>query len=340
MSVDIINITAEYADMWNKFVLDNPHGNIFQTYEMGWVYEAVKRLKAIRLMAIDLSNHKIYGGLIGYISIEKGGILRYISSRAIIQGGPLFMEETMDSDIIGSLLQSYDASAARYAIYSEIWNLTDHARFDRVIKQNNYQFIEHLNFLIDLQQPISAIWDNFGQYRKRNINRSQKKGVSILEVQHFYEIDIFYKLIEETYRRTKIPLAPKTLFTAVFDILASKGYAKFFLAEYQGEFIGARAILMYKGKVHDWYAGSRKDAHFLHPDESLVWHILKWSVANNYGIFDFGGAGRPDEEYGPREFKRRFGGKMVNFGRYRKVYAPIRTKIAEAGFKLYRKIPN
>jgi len=70
----------------------------------------------------------------------------------------------------------------------------------------------------------------------------------------------------------------------------------------------------------------------------LVWHILKEGANNSYHTFNFGGAGKPNEEYGVREFKRRFGGEMVNFGRYTKVYSPIRMKIAEKGFEVYRRM--
>jgi len=66
--------------------------------------------------------------------------------------------------------------------------------------------------------------------------------------------------------------------------------------------------LKYNGIVHDWYAGSKKDAIYV--DEALVWQILK-DNAGKYKIFEFGGAGHPAKEYGVREFKRRFGGRRL-----------------------------
>ncbi len=63
---------------------------------------------------------------------------------------------------------------------------------------------------------------------------------------------------------------------------------------------------------------------------------MEWGSENKFNIFDFGGAGKPGEEYGVRNFKKRFGGKSVNFGRYELIHCKIKTMIAENGFKLYR----
>ena len=56
-----------------------------------------------------------------------------------------------------------------------------------------------------------------------------------------------------------------------------------------------------------------------------------------YTIFDFGGAGKPNEEYGVRDFKKKYGGKLVNFGRYEKVHSPKKLKVSKQVFKLVRK---
>ena len=98
--------------------------------------------------------------------------------------------------------------------------------------------------------------------------------------------------------------------------------AKFFLAKHKDTYIGARVVLTYNNVIHDWYAGSLNNASSLYPNDYLVWYILKWGVENNYKLFDFGGAGKPDVEYGPREFKRRFGGDLVNHGRHTYIHSP------------------
>lgn len=70
----------------------------------------------------------------------------------------------------------------------------------------------------------------------------------------------------------------------------------------------------------------------------MVYNILLWGKENNHHTFAFGGGGKPNEEYGPREFKRRFGGEFVNHGRYKKIYKEAKMKIAMMGLDVLRKV--
>jgi lipid II:glycine glycyltransferase (peptidoglycan interpeptide bridge formation enzyme) len=68
----------------------------------------------------------------------------------------------------------------------------------------------------------------------------------------------------------------------------------------------------------------------------MVWELLKWGSENNFRTFDFGGAGKPNEKYGPRQFKAKFGGKQVNYGRNICVHSPNLLKISTWGYEFYR----
>jgi lipid II:glycine glycyltransferase (peptidoglycan interpeptide bridge formation enzyme) len=74
----------------------------------------------------------------------------------------------------------------------------------------------------------------------------------------------------------------------------------------------------------------------MHPNDLVIWEILKWGKENGYRIFDFGGAGRPDREYGVREYKKKFGGATLNLGRYQKVHNRFLMNISVVGFKIWQ----
>ena len=91
----------------------------------------------------------------------------------------------------------------------------------------------------------------------------------------------------------------------------------------------------------DFYAGA--DPRHLHryPNEFMVWKILEWGRLNRFTLFDFGGAGHPDKPYGPREFKRRFGGDLVNFGRFALIHQPFKLMMAKKALKIWKLLrPN
>ena len=75
-----------------------------------------------------------------------------------------------------------------------------------------------------------------------------------------------------------------------------------------------------------------------YPNDFLIYHILQWGRENEYKVFDFGGAGHPDEEYGVREHKLKFGGDLVSFGRFQKVYNSTIYYPVVWAFKLWQKV--
>ena len=52
--------------------------------------------------------------------------------------------------------------------------------------------------------------------------------------------------------------------------------------------------------------------------------------------FDMMGAGTPDNAYGVRDFKARFGGTEVEHGRFKHISRPLLYKLGEWGVKLLK----
>jgi lipid II:glycine glycyltransferase (peptidoglycan interpeptide bridge formation enzyme) len=69
----------------------------------------------------------------------------------------------------------------------------------------------------------------------------------------------------------------------------------------------------------------------------LVWLALEFGCDRGFHTFDFGGGGKPDEEYGVRDFKAKFGGDLVNYGRNVLVHSPIQLQASELGYQLLRR---
>lgn len=50
------------------------------------------------------------------------------------------------------------------------------------------------------------------------------------------------------------------------------------------------------------------------------------------------GAGKPDEGYGVRDFKKKFGGMLVEDGRYLAVLNPVLYNVGKIGIKILKSI--
>ena len=329
----MIAITDSFdKQQWDEFVRNHPHGNIFQTSDMAEVYRQTKNYDPISLAAIDSDSGNILAVVQAVVIREMGGLLSSLSARSVIQGGPLFTDGKEGLEAVVELMEYYDDVVRKKVVYTQIRNMWDTHEIGDIL---GYTYEEHLNFMIDLDRISEDIWSNIHKSRRKGINRAEKAGISIRKLEYPTELDNCYNLIEETYKNVNMPLADITLFKAAYDILSLTDVADYYIAIQDGKPVGTRMTLKYNGEVHDWYAGSLKGAAYV--DEALVWHILKEN-AGTQQVFDFGGAGHPQKPYGVREFKRRFGGKEVNFGRHRKVHSKNKKRIAEAGFNVYKRL--
>ena len=305
---------------------------------MAEVYKRTKNYEPISLAVLDTKNDEILAVLQAVVIKEISRFLSTFSARSLIQGGPLFIENEKGIEALKVLMEHYDKIAQKKALYTQIRTMWDMSNISSFFNSIGYEYEEHLNFLIDLNRPEEEIWRDIHKSRRKGINRAFNRGVVIEEVRDEKFIPIFYGIVKQTYKNAKIPLADISLMESAFELLVPKNMATFYMAKYRDIYVGARAVLCYRGLIYDWYAGALSDYLSLYVNEALVWYILKEGADSEYHTFNFGGAGSPYKEYGVREFKRRFGGKLVNFGRYTKVYSPVKMKIAEEGFSIYRKL--
>jgi len=322
---------------WAEFVRNHPHGNVYQTPEMEEVYRRTKNYEPITLAVVDETDEILAIMLATVIKVGKG-IVRAFSARSVIQGGPLFVENERGFLALSALFEEYDRIGRKKALFSEIRNMYDTTQFKHLFEKLGYAFEDHLNFLVDINKPKEEVWRQISRSMRKNINRAQRKGIVIEEVEDKSLIPVFYEFLRDVYHNAKVPLVDVSFFYSVYDILVPRGMAKFHLAKYDGEYVGGRLSLMYNKTIYADFVGVPKKYKKLHVNPLLNWHVLAWGSENGYHVFDFGGAGKPGKYYGVREFKRQFGGRLVNFGRYSKVHSVIKMKIAEKGFEIYRRI--
>ena len=104
-----------------------------------------------------------------------------------------------------------------------------------------------------------------------------------------------------------------------------------------GDVIVAISVeLLYKDKIFGWYGGVDRTYTLYRANEFLMWQILDWGSRNGYRQYDFGGAGKPNEKYGVRDFKAKFGGELVCYGRNTYVHKPKLLSISQRGYQLLR----
>jgi len=327
-------VEANNLKKWGEFVYSHPQGNIFQTPEMAEVYKRTRNYKPISLAIIDASSDEILSVLSAVVLKEKG-MAGYFSSRSIIQGGPLYVKNEKGVAAVSLLMKDYNRIIEKQALYSEIRPVYDISD-PLVLNAQGYDFEEHLNFLISINKPKENICKQIHKTMRKNIKKAYKKGVTVEEITDRKLITIYYDFLKEVYHNAKVPLSDISFFESIYDILVPKGMAKFHLAKYNNSYIGGRLSFFYKDRIYADSVGVPVKYRHLYPNALLNYQVMAYGSEKGYCIFDFGGAGKPDKDYGAREFKSQFGGELVNYGRYKKVHSLFKFKIAEKGYGIYR----
>ena len=331
--VRIVNDLSQINQQdWSEFVQQHPLGNIFQTPEMYRVFDKTKGQKPIVTLAID-SHNKMVGCLLSVIQKEQEDVFGLFTSRSVVIGGPLVQNN--DPKIADLLLSAFDRFVEKKVIYSQFRNLIDMSHFSSVFLKNGYDFVEHLNILLDLTLSESELYDNLHKERRRNILQAQKNELEFRLITSEEDKQKVIQLLKKTYCRVKVPLSYETLFFNANNILGSK--IVFFGAFYQGKMIAGQVRLCYKELVYAWYAGSDSAYFDKRPNDFLTWQVMLWSKANSYKVFDFGGAGNPTVDYGVRNYKMKFGGELVHFGRFEKTHKTLFMFIGRKLYHLYKK---
>jgi len=318
---------------WSDFVRNHPHGNVFQTPDMYEVYRNTKNHDPVFLGVVNDCGETL-ATMLTVIQREYSSPVGALTSRAITWGGPLVKND--DEGVCRFILSEYDKVIGRVALYSQFRNLWDAGRCKHLFSSAGYVYEDHLNILVDLSKPKDMLWAEIHSKRRNEIRRAIKEGTGVRELKNAFEVERAYDILQEVYNNAKLPIVDRSIFIAAFNILRPRGFVRYFGAFNDGNLIGALCLLSYKQCLYDWYAGSLRQYLNKYPNDLLPWEAFKWGKEHGYVAFDFGGAGKPGEQYGVREYKRKFGGEFVNFGRFQKIHKHVKYAFAKVGFSAWR----
>ncbi len=316
-----------------KFVYHHPHGNFFQSTKAFLFFKAVDNYEPVLIVALD--GEEIVGSLISIVIREGKGLKGYFSSRCIVWGGPLVKDE--NPEVYSIILSKLNEIAHKKAIYSQFRNFFALNSIKENFNKQGWLFEEHLNIIVDLSKSDDVLWKEVHSKRRNEIRRAEKEGTSFKVLGNRDELDITYHILKEVYDRAKLPLPGIKFFETAYDILAPDHF-KIFLAINQKKIIGIMYVLCFKGIMYDWYAGSYKAYYKKYPNDLIPWKAFLWGQNNGFNKFDFGGAGKPGIPYGVRDYKKKFGGDFVNYGRFEKIHKPFLFQFGKLGLKVWQKL--
>lgn len=320
-------VSAEHIDLkqWNDLLHQSSTASWFQSPQAYQFYQSVAdELEPFCLGQIV--NGHLKAVCVGYI------VGNFFSARAIIQGG-LLLADDIENNALEEFLNTIVNSLKNKAIYIELRNLNDYSSYKSVFQQCGFDYRQHLNYV----QSTSTIKQDIDRNRRRNILKSELNGLQIeyekskISLTDKYE---FYDILLSLYRKElKLPLFSRSFFLKLIDL----SDAHFFITRYNGTIVGGELCVGLDGRtLYDWYGCGDNTLRSVHPSEYITFKAIVWANTNGFSHFDFMGAGTPEQPYGVRDFKARFGGQLVEYGRFIYVCSPLRYQVGRIGVKMLR----
>ena len=313
---------------WSELVQSSPTATWFQTNEAYRFYKSVSGMQAFAYGVVE--EGRLVGVIVGFTTPSTNVIQQYFTKRAIIYGGPL-LDVDISNDALSTLLKTVVQNIALNPIYIETRNFNDYSRWKEIFNINGFNYQKHLDYHINTTS-VELAQRNIGKHRWRYIRLSMRDGTKIVENPTIEQVRAFYTILQDLYRtKVKTPLWSWDFFERLYHT----EHARYILVELDDQIVGGTACVCLPGKaVYEWYAcGLDNCRDDIRPLSVAIWGEMQYAAENGYPLFDFMGAGKPDEPYGVRDFKAEFGGELVEHGRFLCIRKPLLYWIGKMGVK-------
>lgn len=318
---------------WNDFINNHKHYTKFQSLEMYEFWTGREKQNG-RVFFIESGGGECLAFCSVQLAFNGSFLLRSISKRAIVYGGPLFHEK-LSAEERSVIIQLIEKKLHKQATYIELRNLRTMEYCKNEFEKNGWLYIPYMNYIVRLSNEEETFM-KFQNEKRRQIRKALREGVSYSYEQSKKNIEETYKILQEVYqKRAKKPL-PEISFFEEFLSLKDTGMIT---VTFEGKVIGGGFYLMDQNSIYDWYRGGLDhDYKHQYPSSVSDWGIMKLAMEKGIPNFDFMGAGIKGVEYGVRDYKSKYRGDLVEFGRFLKINKPAGYYIGSHSLGVFNKI--
>ncbi len=319
MNIQINNLSNKTTTTWQSFLKNHPYNTVFQSPEMYFFYQKVHNFEPF-LFYIESEKGDCLGIMIAVLLKEGRGIKGYFSSRVVVYGGPLIKEKIGNSnDVLNAMLSALVKRLMNRSVFIQFRNFFEWTSSEKsIFLKKGFHYNDRLNLLVTTTSKEEVL-ANFSTSRRRQIIKALKSGVCIVDAESENDIKDFYNILKKLYtKKVKKPLPEWSFFKEFYNHSKQGQLGMIKLIKINSTIIGGILSPVTKGKsVYEWYvAGLDKDYKHLYPSVLATWAPIDYALNNHLAFFDFMGLGKPNADYGVRDFKMKFGKEVVNYGRF------------------------
>jgi lipid II:glycine glycyltransferase (peptidoglycan interpeptide bridge formation enzyme) len=330
-------LAVEETQRVEQFISTNKNNTVFQSPAFFHFYLSLPFYTPTYFIAS--SGDDILGVMLAVIIREKNPLLSRISARAVVYGGPVLQED--DPDILSLLLDKLNRGVGKKALFTQFRNFRAwNKEMQNAFHKHGFLYRERLNLIVPTLRE-EEILSGMSSSRRRQIRRGTEAGAIIRPVKDEKEVRQLYGLLSILYReKVRKPLPTVDFFISFYHHLVSKNCGTILVVEAESKIIGGIVCpLSSPLTISELYVcGLDQEYPKYYPSVLATWAGLSYAAAHGIQSFDFMGLGKPEVQYGVRDFKLRFGGDIVNYGRFARRNHKILYAIAETGYNILRQM--
>lgn len=298
------------TDSWEDLIASSETASFFQTKSCYDFYGTQSALSPF-VVAVK-QDEKLQALACGYVVASKSLLISHFSRRAIIPGG-LLIRNNCSLQAIESLLLHLKTELQHKAIYIEFRNFNDYSPWKACFLNAGFDYVPHYNVQNKLEGLHSkTVLKTFADEKQRQLKKATAHQIFCKPLENESELVTFYKLLSDFYRKEiRLPLFPFDFFVNLQRLTNAA-----ILIVKQGEQIIGGIVLVHNHQTaYEWFVcGDKKNPYY--PSVVATAAAIQWAAAKGLKKFDFMGAGIASKPSGIRSFKLRFGGELVEHGRY------------------------
>ncbi len=327
-----------FISQWDAFVKAHPDGSVLQSHFCYHLFQSTLNFDPVLIYCLN-EQDAIAGLLLGVVIREEGRLKKSFSSRTVVYSGPLIMDGAGAKQVIFNLLLRRLVEEVKHrSIFIQFRPSCDLSVFQPGFERQGFHHTPRLNLLVDTTDR-ERVKHEMSVSRLRQIKQSIKNGAEIIVPDKVSQIDEFYLLLSDLYRhKVKKPLPDRSFFCAFFEATRDGNNGHIFLIRHQQRIIGGIMAPGFTGNtLFEWYVCGLDEEYrsrHIYPSVLATWAAIDYAAGNNFYRFDFMGVGKPGVPYGVRDFKMRFGGTVVSYGRYIRINNKFLYTLAELGYNV------
>ena len=320
------------AETWDRMLLQQPEGNLLQSWHWG---ELQSRFGwSIERLLLAEGRH-------GLCSLQRSSTLFPGGAVYYVPRGPAVVESARMQ-----LLDELEGRARRGGGMVLRLEPNDRAgdQWPAFFEGRGYQAGKPVQPEATQLLPIAAEPDvlkaGFKPKTRYNLNLAERKGVKVRATK---DAQTFARLAADTAKRQGIHLPGAAYYQAAIEIFGPLDAVRLYLAEHEGDVLGGIMVFRFGKTAYYLFGGSTDHKRELMPNYLLHWQAMLDFRALGCECYDWWGVPEepaPDHPwFGLYRFKTGFGGETVRYiGLYQRVLRPAAMALEQRAQQLKLRI--